>query len=74
MSPRNRLLSAAVVVAACLGAGDEIAAQGDEARTDPASQPAELGAVAWYRDEVTAREAAQRTGRPLLVQFQEVPG
>lgn len=43
-------------------------------RTDPARQPVEQGAVSWYRDFDAAQKEAQRSGRPLLVLFQEVPG
>jgi len=43
----------------------------------PARQPApepELGDVRWGRDFEAARAEAARTGRPMLVLFQEVPG
>ena len=34
----------------------------------------ELGAVRWNRDLEKAKAASTRTGKPLFVQFQEVPG
>ncbi|MEM7782232.1 MAG: hypothetical protein AAF939_08615 [Planctomycetota bacterium] len=37
------------------------------------SQP-ELGAVKWTRDLDVAAKKSARTGKPLFVQFQEVPG
>lgn len=40
----------------------------------PAPAPDELGNVRWGRDFETARTEAARTGRPMLVLFQEVPG
>lgn len=36
--------------------------------------PIELGAVAWGRDLETARGASAKTGKPVMVLFQEVPG
>ncbi len=38
------------------------------------STPPELGDVRWHRDYEAARKASARTGRPLLVLFDEVPG
>ena len=38
------------------------------------SQPVELGQVHWLRDLDTGRTEAQKSGKPLLVLFQEVPG
>ncbi|TNE68788.1 MAG: thioredoxin family protein [Bacteroidetes bacterium] len=38
------------------------------------SNPVELGAVHWSRDLDTGTAEAKRTGKPLLVLFQEVPG
>lgn len=37
-------------------------------------QPVELGRVAWMRDFEAAAVEADRTGSPLLILFQEVPG
>ncbi len=37
-------------------------------------QPAELGLVSWNRDYPEAVREAERTGKPLLVLFDEVPG
>lgn len=39
-----------------------------------AEPPPELGRVAWGRDYAAARAEARRSGRPLLVLFDEVPG
>jgi hypothetical protein len=39
-----------------------------------AEPPPELGRVAWQRDYAAARAEARRSGRPLLVLFDEVPG
>ena len=39
-----------------------------------AQQPRELGTITWARDFDAATQTAQKSGRPLLVLFQEVPG
>ncbi len=49
-------------------------AMGDAVQTDPADQPKELGSVRWYRNLDEGIAAAKEAGRPLFVQFQEVPG
>ncbi len=49
-------------------------AVGDAVQTDPKSQPKELGSVSWYRSLDDGIAAAKAAGRPLFVQFQEVPG
>ena len=36
--------------------------------------PVEEGKVKWNRDFAKAKAASQQTGKPLFVQFQEVPG
>ena len=36
--------------------------------------PVELGQVKWNRDLEKAKAASKQTGKPLFVQFQEVPG
>lgn len=38
------------------------------------SQPVELGRVAWLRDHDKALELAGKSGKPVLILFQEVPG
>lgn len=38
------------------------------------SQPEELGQVHWIRDLDAGRAAAQKSGKPILILFQEVPG
>lgn len=40
---------------------------------DP-ENPVELGKVHWQRDYQSAQMAAQKSGKPLLILFQEVPG
>ncbi|MCA8916434.1 MAG: hypothetical protein KDB90_13570 [Planctomycetes bacterium] len=42
--------------------------------TDPETQPAELGSVHWYRNVDTGIELATEQGKPIFLQFQEVPG
>lgn len=37
-------------------------------------QPEELGRVAWEREFEKARAASKRSGKPILLLFQEVPG
>lgn len=39
-----------------------------------ASQPRELGEIQWLRDFDAASAASRKTGKPMLVLFQEVPG
>lgn len=41
---------------------------------DAETTPVELGRVAWGRDVEVGFEAARRTGMPLLLLFQEIPG
>ena len=38
------------------------------------SQSVELGTVSWQRDHDAALEASVKTGKPVFVLFQEVPG
>ncbi len=40
----------------------------------PRSQPEELGQVNWRRDLAAGKAEAEKTGKPLLILFQEVPG
>lgn len=40
----------------------------------PAINPEELGQVHWLRDLDTGQAEAQKTGKPILILFQEVPG
>ena len=71
------MAAAGTVLAACLGtlpARAQTDAPSAQDRTRPSAQPAELGAVSWYRDEARARAAAAASGRPVLMLFQEVPG
>jgi len=42
-------------------------------RTVP-KQPEELGAVKWFRDFDQALKESKKTGKPVLILFQEVPG
>ncbi len=51
-----------------------IGAAAAQERTNRAAQPAELGAVSWFRDFDAATADAKAHDRPLLVLFQEVPG
>ncbi len=44
-----------------------------QAPSDP-NQPEELGLVHWLRDLDAGRAEAQKSGKPLLILFQEVPG
>lgn len=50
------------------------ASAGDSATTDPARTPAEYGAIRWYTNLDTGLKLAEAKGRPVLLQFQEVPG
>jgi hypothetical protein len=40
----------------------------------PASRPVELGRIEWNRDFTAAQEEARKTGKPMMVLFDEVPG
>jgi hypothetical protein len=55
-----------LLVAPCVLAAEE--------RTDPSSQPKELGLVHWYRDLEKGIQSARAADKPLFLQFQEVPG
>lgn len=39
-----------------------------------AQNPVELGSVRWYRDYASALQLAQKSHKPLLILFQEIPG
>ena len=39
-----------------------------------AQTPVEVGKVKWNRDFEKAKATSRQTGKPLFVQFQEVPG
>ena len=41
---------------------------------EPQGNPVEVGSVRWGRDLDTALTASDRTGRPVFVLFQEIPG
>lgn len=43
-------------------------------RTNPNKQSEELGKVSWFRNYEAALKAADRSGKPVLMLFQEVPG
>ncbi|MCA8919760.1 MAG: hypothetical protein KDB32_11825 [Planctomycetes bacterium] len=62
---------ALLVALACLLSAPMFA---EESTTDPESQPAELGLVHWYRNVDTGIELAKDSGKPIFLQFQEVPG
>lgn len=74
------------VITLCLLAGssfflvtpfEKITPTAPVAPTQPApaqGNPEELGAVHWLRDLETGRQEATRTGKPILILFQEVPG
>ena len=44
------------------------------AMSQTSDPPVELGAVNWNRDLDAARQQSDRSGKPVLVLFQEVPG
>ena len=41
---------------------------------DAAKNPKELGRVTWLRDFDAAMKRSRKTGKPIFLQFQEVPG
>jgi hypothetical protein len=41
---------------------------------EPAAQRIELGTVTWTRDHDAALALSAKTGKPIFVLFQEVPG
>lgn len=68
-----------MVAAGCFGcllsaATSAHAEDGSPAGTAAASTPQELGTIAWRRGFDAAATESKRSGRPLLVLFQEVPG
>ncbi|MFK7741004.1 MAG: hypothetical protein AB8H80_11845 [Planctomycetota bacterium] len=67
-------LMAAAVISSALASTLVRPAVAQEQASRLASPPAELGKVAWLRDETKAQGVAAATGKPLLVLFQEVPG
>ena len=81
---RSRLLALAIltVSVASLAAVTANAGRPDDPSTAPPNgklsalspPPPELGDVAWHRDYTAAQRQSARTGRPLLILFDEVPG
>ena len=76
-----RLLSFAALAALVTGAffitSAQMQASENESPAIPADmqeQPEELGLVHWLRDLDAGQAEAQKTGKPLLILFQEVPG
>lgn len=45
-----------------------------QSRTNPNSQPEELGTVSWYRNYEQALTASKKENKPVLILFQEIPG
>lgn len=45
-----------------------------QSRTNPNSQPEELGTVSWYRNYEQALTASEKENKPVLILFQEIPG
>lgn len=43
-------------------------------KTNPNSQPEELGTVSWYRNYEEALTASAKENKPVLILFQEIPG
>ena len=41
---------------------------------DTTKNPKELGRVTWLRDFDAATKQSRKTGKPIFLQFQEVPG
>lgn len=61
-----RLAAGTLLLTVALGA------QAESAPT--AGQPKELGKVAWIRDHDEALVRSKKTGKPIFLLFQEVPG
>ena len=75
--PAALTLPAAALLAACGAAHGPEPAVAPEPGRGPAAAvdaPEEFGAVDWGRDLDAALERSARTGRPVLLLFQEVPG
>jgi len=64
MSKTIRLMASAVVLSVIIFQSGSLARQ----------TQVELGQVNWNRDLDAARKLSSETGKPLFVQFQEVPG
>ena len=45
-----------------------------QSKTNPLSQPQELGSISWHRDYELALEESKALNKPVLILFQEVPG
>ncbi len=61
-----------LTIVACVLAAPMFA--GAVTTTDPDTQPKELGVVHWYRNVDTGLDLAKESGKPIFLQFQEVPG
>lgn len=72
MSVRRRWKTAALLLPALGALGLALGAPPPPAQA--ALERPELGDVTWHRDLDAARALAKKTGRPLLVLFDEVPG
>lgn len=53
---------------------EEVSAPVPPASDMPATHPEELGKVNWLRDLVAGKAEAEKSGKPILILFQEVPG
>jgi hypothetical protein len=42
--------------------------------TDPETQTKEFGAISWHRNLDDGIKLAEESGKPIFLQFQEVPG
>ncbi len=72
--PKNPKGPEAVTVAASPNPSSPINQASNQAIRQSSSQPVELGQVHWLRDLDAGRIESQKSGKPLLILFQEVPG
>lgn len=64
------VVASGAAVACCLAAASRVAAAGAPA----SSPPVEIGTVGWLTSFRAAKAESERTGKPVFLQFTEIPG
>ena len=65
LRPHAAAVASGATVACCLAAG---------AAASPSPAPVEIGTVGWTTSFKAAKAESGRTGKPIFLQFTEIPG